>query len=213
LAPFASAVARLDEIPGIGPTAAAVIMAEIGVDMTRFQTSAHLSSWAKFAPGVKESAGRKKGNGATGHGNRYLARDLGEAAVSVGSTDTFLGERYRRIARRRGKKRAIVAVARSILAIAWHLLGDDNAHFRDLGTGHDDSRINLNHKMRNHLRKLQALGCKVTPEPAARTHRARHKDLDLSRPRNRHGKTESDLTGPVNSFDRTFLAPTGADTA
>jgi transposase len=167
LAPFASAVARLDEIPGIGATAAAVIIAEIGVDMTRFPTPAHLSSWAKFAPGVKESAGRKKGNGATGHGNRYLARVLGEAAVTVGRTDTFLGERYRRITRRRGKKRAIVAVGRSILVIAWHLLNDDNAQFRDLGPDWYDSRVNLNRKMRNHVRELQALGYKVTLEAAA----------------------------------------------
>ena len=94
LAPFAEEVARLDEIPGIGPTAAAVIIAEISVDMTRFPTPGCLSSWAKFAPGVKESAGRKKGNDATGHGNRYLARVRGEAAVNAGRTDTFLGERY-----------------------------------------------------------------------------------------------------------------------
>jgi len=167
LAPFASAVARLDEIPGIGATAAAVIIAEIGVDMTRFPTPAHLSSWAKFAPGVKESAGRKKGNGATGHGNRYLARVLGDAAVNAGRTDTFLGERYRRIARRRGKKRAIVAVGRSILVIAWHLLNDNNTQFRDLGPGYYDSRVNLNRKMRNHVRELQALGYKVTLEAAA----------------------------------------------
>lgn len=167
LAPFADAVARLDEIPGIGATAATVIIAEIGVDMTRFPTPAHLSSWAKFAPGVKESAGRKKGNGATGHGNRYLARVLGEAAVNAGRTDTFLGERYRRIARRRGKKRAIVAVGRSILVIAWHLLSDDNAQFRDLGPDYYDSRVNLNRKMRNHVRELQALGYKVTLETAA----------------------------------------------
>jgi len=167
IAPFADAVARLDEIPGIGPTAAAVIIAEVGADMTRFPTPAHLASWAKFAPGVKESAGRKKGNGATGHGNRYLARVLGEAAVSVGRTDTFLGERYRRIARRRGKKKAIVAVGRSILVIVWHLLGDDNAHFRDLGSDYYDSRINPERKKRNHIRELQALGYKVTLEPAA----------------------------------------------
>ena len=65
-------MARLDEIPGVGATAAAVIIAEVGVDMTRFPTPAHLSSWARFAPGVKESAGRKKGTGSTGHGDRYL---------------------------------------------------------------------------------------------------------------------------------------------
>src|SRR5450631_3035953 len=81
IAPFAAAVACLDEIPGVGATAAAVIIAEVGVDMTRFPTPAHLSSWARFAPGVKESAGRKKGNGSTGHGDPYLARVLGEAAV------------------------------------------------------------------------------------------------------------------------------------
>jgi transposase len=87
------------------------------MDMSRFPTAAHLASWARFAPGVKESAGRKKGSGTTGHGNRYLARALGEAAVAAGKTGTFLGERYRRIARRRGKKRAIVAIGRSILVI------------------------------------------------------------------------------------------------
>jgi transposase len=76
IAPFAEAVTRLDEIPGVGATAAHVIIAEIGLDMSRFPTAAHLTSWARFAPGVKESAGRKKGNGATGHGDRYLARVL-----------------------------------------------------------------------------------------------------------------------------------------
>jgi transposase len=80
IAPFAPAVARLDEIPGVGLTAARVIIAEVGTDMTRFPTSGHLASWARFAPGVKESAGKKKGTGATGHGNRYLSAVLGEAA-------------------------------------------------------------------------------------------------------------------------------------
>lgn len=81
LVPFSAAAERLDEIPGVGHTATAVIIAEIGVDMTRFPIAAHLCSWARFAPGVRESAGRKKGNVATGHGNAYLARVLGEAAV------------------------------------------------------------------------------------------------------------------------------------
>jgi transposase len=101
IAPFAAAVNRLDEIPGIGVTAARAVIAEIGLDMNRFPTSGHVASWAKFAPGVNESAGRSRGNGATGHGNRYLARVLGEAAVGAARTNTFLGERYRRIARRR----------------------------------------------------------------------------------------------------------------
>src|SRR5512132_1780586 len=124
IAPFAHAVERLDEITGVGRTAARVIISEIGVDMGRFATADHLASWAKFTPGVKESAGKKKGKASTGHGNPYLARVLGEAAVAAGKTDTFLGERYRRIARRRGAKKAIVAVGRSILVIVWHLLSD-----------------------------------------------------------------------------------------
>ena len=167
IAPFADAVASLDQIPGIGVTAAQAIIAEIGLDMTRFPTPAHLCSWAKFAPGIKESAGRTKGNGDTGHGNHYLARVLGEAAVSAARTDTFLGERYRRIARRRGKKRAVVAVGRSILVIIWHLLNEENAQFHDLGPDYYDSRVNLNRKMRNHVRELQHLGYRVTLEPAA----------------------------------------------
>jgi len=167
IAPFAPAVARLDEIPGVGATAAAVIIAEVGLDMTRFPTPAHLSSWARFAPGVKESAGRKKGTGATGHGDRYLARVLGEAAVGASRTNTFLGERYRRIARRRGKKKAVVAVGRSILVIVWYLLRDEGAQFHDLGVDHYDSRINPDRKKRNHIRELEALGYRVTLQPAA----------------------------------------------
>jgi transposase len=167
LAPFAQAAERLDEIPGIGPVAAAIIMAEIGLDMTRFPTAGHLCSWAKFSPGIKSSAGQNKGNGATGHGNRYLARVLGEAAVIAGRTDTFLGERYRRIARRRGKKKAIVAVGRSILVVIWHLLSDPETRFNDLGADHFTRNVNPEAKKRNHIRQLEALGYTVTLEPAA----------------------------------------------
>ena len=167
IAPFAEEAARLDEIPGIGQHAACVILSEIGIDMSRFPTAAHLCSWARFAPGVKESAGRRKGNETTGHGNPYLARVLGEAALSAGKTDTFLGERYRRIARRRGKKKAIVAVGRSILVIIWHLLSDDQARFHDLGADFYDTRAGTEHAKRNHIRRLQALGYRVTLEPAA----------------------------------------------
>jgi Transposase IS116/IS110/IS902 family len=112
-----------------------VIIAEIGTDMGRFPTPGHLASWAKFAPGVKQSAGKTKGKATTGHGNPYLARVLGEAAVAAGRTDTFLGERYRRLGKRRGTKKAIVAVGRSILIIVWHLLADPTARFHDLGAG------------------------------------------------------------------------------
>jgi transposase len=167
IGPSAQTADRLDEIPGIGQTAAHLLIAEIGVDMTRFPTAGHLVSWAKFAPGVKESAGKRKGTATTGHGNPYLARVLGEAAVAAGRTDTFLGDRYRRIARRRGAKKAIVAVGRSILVIVWHLLADPNVRFCDLGAGFYDSRVNADRAKRNHVRQLEALGYKVTLEPAA----------------------------------------------
>jgi transposase len=167
IAPLAGAVDRLDEIPGIGQLAAHLLIAELGTDMTRFPTAGHLVSWAKFAPGVSESAGRRKGSGSTGHGNPYLARVLGEAAVAASKTETFLGERYRRIARRRGKKRAIVAVGRSILVIVWQLLADPTVRFHDLGASFYDTRLNAERTKRNHIRQLEALGYKVTLEPAA----------------------------------------------
>jgi len=167
IAPFADAVARLDAIPGINSTTAQVIIAEVGVDMTRFPTAAHLASWAKFSPIISESAGKKKGKNATGKGNRYLARALGEAAVSAGKTDTFLGERYRRLARRRGKQKAIVAVGRSILVIVWHLLSDPPVDFVDLGPNFYDTRGGTQRAVRNHVHRLQELGYQVTLSPAA----------------------------------------------
>jgi transposase len=167
LTPFADAVARLDEIPGIGPTAAAIIIAEIGLDMARFPTPAHLASWAKFAPGINSSAGKTEGNGSTGHGNRYLARVLGEAVAGAGRTDTFFGARYRRIARRRSRNKAIVAVGRSLLVIIWHLLADPDIRFHELGADHYDRHVNTHAKRRNHVRQLEALGYRVTLEPAA----------------------------------------------
>jgi transposase len=167
LAPFDQAVQRLDEMPGIGPVAAAIIIAEIGLDMTRFPTAGHLCSWAKFSPGIKSSAGKNKGSGSTGHGDRYLSRVLGEAAVMAGRSDTFLGDRYRRIARRRGKKKAIVAVGRSMLVIIWHLLADPDARFHDLGADHFARTVNTEARKRSHIRQLEALGYRVSLESAA----------------------------------------------
>jgi transposase len=165
--PFGAAVAKLDEIPGINPAAAHVILAEIGLEMQRFPTAGHLVSWAKFAPGVQESAGKKKGKSSTGHGNSYLARVLGNAAVAAGKTDTFLGERYRRISRRRGRKKAVVAIGRSLLVIIWHLLSQDDARFHDLGADFYTARINPEHRKHGHIRQLEALGYTVILQPAA----------------------------------------------
>ena len=109
------AIARLDEIPGISRHTAQVILAETGLDMSRFPTAGHLVSWAKLSPRTIQS-GAKSTPGKTGKGNPYLKGALGEAAAAAASTGTFLGERYRRIVRRRGKLRALVAVARSILS-------------------------------------------------------------------------------------------------
>ena len=167
ITPFTRAIERIDEITGFGPIMAAGVIAEIGVDMTRFPTPGHLASWAKYAPGVTESAGKKKGRGSTGRGNRYLARLLGEAAVAAGRTDTFLGERYRRLVRRRGKQKAMVAVGRSMLVIIWHLLSDPEARYADLGSDFYDKRINAERRKRNHIHQLEALGYRVTVEPAA----------------------------------------------
>ena len=167
LAPFAPAAARLDDIPGIGPVAAAAIIAELGVGMSRFPTAGHLCSWAKFSPGIKSSAGKTKGNAASGHGNPYLARVLGEAAACAGRGDTFLGARYRRIARRRGKPRAAVAVGRSMLVSIWHLLADANSRFEDLGADHYTRLVDPDTKKRNYIRQLEALGYTVTLTAAA----------------------------------------------
>ena len=160
------AIARLDEIPGISRHTAQVILAETGLDMSRFPTAGHLVSWAKLSPRTIQS-GAKSTPGKTGKGNPYLKGALGEAAAAAARTDTFLGERYRRIVRRRGKLRALVAVARSILVIVWHLLANPAVRFRDLGAGHYASRTDTGRKTRNHVRQLEALGFTVTLAHAA----------------------------------------------
>jgi transposase len=165
-APVLPALERLDEVTGIGREAAQAIIAEIGLNMTAFPTAAHLVSWAKLSPRTIQS-GAKNRSGKTGKGNPYLKGVLGEAAAAAGRTDTFLGERYRRLARRRGKLKAMVAIARSILVIIWHLLTDRSTRYHDLGASYHASRIDQNRKMRNHVRQLEALGYSVTLAPAA----------------------------------------------
>jgi len=164
--PVLPAIDRLDEITGIGRDAAQVIIAEIGLRMEAFPTPGHLVSWARLSPATMQSGSRSRA-GHTGKGNPYLKGVLGSAVAAAARTDTFLGQRYRRLARRRGKLKALVAVARSILVIVWHLLTDRAARFHDLGSDYYTSHIDKNRKARGHIRQLEALGYTVTLAPAA----------------------------------------------
>jgi transposase len=161
-----STVERLDEVPGIGALNAQNILAEIGTDMSRFPTPEHLVSWARLCPRTIQS-GPVTRAGKTGKGNPYLKGALGEAAAAAAKTDTFLGERYRRLVKRRGKLKALVAVARSILVIVWHLLANPATRFRDLGPDYHTNRIATQRRLRNYLAQLSAMGYRVTLEPAA----------------------------------------------
>ncbi len=160
------AALRLAEIPGVSEQMAAAIIAETGLDMTRFPTAAHLVSWAGLCRVASQSGPRSRG-GKKGHGNTYLRSSLGQAAIGSARTATFLGERYGRIARRRGKAKAQVAVARSILVVIWHLLADPAARYTDLGPDYVARRTDRDKKIRNHVRGLRAMGLEVTLTPAA----------------------------------------------
>jgi transposase len=155
------AVQRLAEIPGLGEAGAQTVLAEIGLDMTRFPSAAHLVSWAKLCPRTIQS-GAKNTAGKAGKGNPYLKGVLGTVAATAARTDTFLGERYRRLVKRRGKLKALVAVARSTLIIIWHLLADPTARFHDLGSQYYNQHTNKQTRTRNHIQQLQALGYTVT---------------------------------------------------
>lgn len=159
-------VDRLDEITGIGREAAQTIIAEIGLDIAQFPTAGHLVSWAKLTPRTIQS-GPRTCSGRTGKGNPYLKGVLGEAAASASRADTFLGERYRRVVRRRGNLIALVTVARSILVIVWHLLANPTARFSDLGADYYTSRIDKDRRTHHLVQQLQALGHHVTLAPAA----------------------------------------------
>jgi transposase len=161
--PFEDEILLLDSITGIGRYTAEVLVAEIGVDLQRFPTAAHLCSWAGVAPGNHESAGKRK-SGKTRKGSPWLRRVLVEAAHAAGRTkNTYLGAQYRRLVARKGKKRAAIAVAHSILTIVYHVL-TDRAPFTDLGGAYFDRR-DQQAVQRRLVRRLEALGYTVSLEP------------------------------------------------
>ena len=163
--PYARQISQLDAIPGFGVITAQDIIAETGVDMTVFPTAGHLCSWARRAPQVRESAGKRKGKNATGRGNPYLGGALGEAAANAGRTQTFLGTKYRRLVRHMPKKKAQGAISRTQLVITYELLSDPDAEYQDLGTDYYERRANIRREVRSHARAIERRGYKVILEP------------------------------------------------
>jgi transposase len=162
--PFSHKLDQLQTIPGVARAVAEVIVAETGADMSRFPSPGHLASWAGVCPGHHESAGKRR-SGKTRHGDRWLAGALGTAAMAAARTrdTTYLGARYRRLAPRLGKKKAIVAVEHSILIAAWHMLTDD-VDYHDLG-GDYFARLDPERAMRRIVRQANALGYTVRFDP------------------------------------------------
>lgn len=164
LRPFVEAVRRLETIPGVATRTAQLIVSEVGTDMSRFPTAAHLASWSGLCPGHHESAGKRQ-SGRRRKGSPWLGSGLVQAAQAAGHTDTYLGDQYRRLAARRGNRRAAVAVAHSIIVIVYHILAGDHV-YEDLGPNYLEPRRRQG-TIRRAVRRLQTLGFIVTLEPAA----------------------------------------------
>ena len=157
-------ITRLDAIPGVGRRVAEDVLAEMGTDMGRFLTPGHLASWAKVCPGNNESAG-KRISGATGKGNRWLRSALVEAAwMASRSKNTYLSAQFKRIAARRGAKRAALAVAHTILITMYHMLSR-GMNYNDLGGAYFDQR-NVQQVVRRSISRLEDLGFTVNVAPA-----------------------------------------------
>ena len=160
--PFAEAVTHLDTIPGVARPTAELILSEIGADMSRFPTAGHLCAWAGVAPGNNESAGKRL-SGKTRRGNKALKVGLVQAAQAAAHTkDTYLSAQFRRLAARRGVKRAIMAVAHSILVIAYNIL-ERNEPYRELGGNYFDT-VKPEITSKRLVQRLENLGYKVSIE-------------------------------------------------
>lgn len=156
MAEYEAAIATLSEIPGIARRSAEIILAEIGLDMSRFPSAAHLCSWAGVCPGNNQSAGRRK-HGKTTKGNKALKTILTQCAKSARSVkSSYFSAQYQRISARRGKNRATLAVAHSMLIAIYHIL-KSNVPFQDLGSDYYDS-FNRDRKIKGYLKRLKALG-------------------------------------------------------
>ncbi len=165
LGPYKEEVALAQTLPGIKATAAAAILAEIGTDMARFPTHGHLTSWAGVCPGNKQSGGRRL-SGKTTRGNVWLRAVLGEVAwAAIRAKDSYFRAQYYRIARRRGKNKALMAVAHSILVALYHVLRERRP-YQDLGADYFD-RLDTSRVERHYVRRLEQLGFKVELTPAA----------------------------------------------
>lgn len=165
MAPFEAERTLLETIPGVGRATAEVLIAEMGVDMTRFPSAAHFASWAGLCPGNHESAGKRR-SGRIRKGNLWLKTALVEAALAAKKQrNTYFAALGRRIAGRRGAKRSTVAVAHAIGIAAWHILAGGQP-YRDLGPRHFDT-LAADRLRRYHVRRLRDLGFSVTLSPAA----------------------------------------------
>jgi transposase len=168
LAPYEEQLQQAESMPGWGRRAAQDVIAEAGVDMTRFPTPGHLASWCGRTP-LERQSGKRAGQARHKKGNRYVGAVVGETSVAAGKTDTREGARHRRLSRRRGKNKAVVATGNTQLRVLHVLLSNPGMRYQDLGADYYERQREVTRQVRHHVGKLGALGYEVTlariPEP------------------------------------------------